>query len=843
MNIPPPVPLLKDAWELVLYFSAVGGFRLARTTPRIRKVYQLPPVKRTTPDTAVKARAERPSPGVITEEMMGAHRKSPVAPSAVVTSASKAEACHSKGVANLDSPPPQHRVQQPDPLAPTFSTRFRAGLEALGKDHATQVSASSGFGLDLTRSVSESSSVGGSARDRPGKEYSRPEVQQRSWPTPANRRNGRGGGGGRGPRTVPSAPPQRSAFSPMGPLPDTLRETRGKKGRSVTPQPERKPTRRKDSSAAGNRHSTPRYGKDVLVVAASAGGPSSGAGRGGGESQTPTGAGFGTSRSPRAWNSPLHLGRPRGETTFEPQRRTSVEGKRDPLPVAAHSAATAALSQRHDSPLDRYRKDAPLNRRNLFKSTPTSDSKNISETGPAKGADGSRAAARGFGSAPGDQSKVAPPPTSATGSSRHRDGRSHGEGGRGELDHLPQNRRRVWVGGEGPEDYTKQTTRRTATKELPGPLREGMRHVGHTVVSPAKDRERRQRSAVGDTVGGTTSPTGHVVPLSPRDAGRLFVPSSGAVPRASSPHRQQHREPKASFPPKGGHGVVESDGLEEDRCRTRSTPVHGVAPEATDTSIVTRSVSPTPRGVVVPFSSHQEVIYSAQEAAELETPIGNAAGDERLQGGARLRFGGIERTERVDQAESPLSHSPKDGQRPRRIPGGGRPHAGREDGELGLEDDENFTTFRVKEASATAEDAAYGSGARRQSHDHPAGQTTSPDSREGGRRKALRSFLRGGGEKLKNFASGGGVHRREGGAAERSGRGVHRKEGGAAERSGEAEASQTHTSGSGRHRRQHRNTTRFFSNPRAAVSNAVESFATSESKSPGRHERSRSPTR
>lgn len=832
----------------MLYFCEIIGFDRGQAISRPpRHVFELPPLEEVSQSERVTS--ERRTPEVMEPEALGLHRNPPLPMPMTLRRAT-----------SLDST--SHDSAQPP--SPTFSTRYRAGIGQIGKDHATQVSASSGFGLAMSRSISNSSA--GSNKDRSGVRPVHPTV--RCWNTTKPRQHHGSGGhksGGGGVGSVPNswvaqiAPSMPSRPLATGPIPTPLPDSRGKKGRSVTPTPRRPRSSKVSDFPAAGVGQAAFTARDAVSVAASAGHPSSGDGRGGGGSQVPPGSSQAPVHSHQRYKHGHHSdGRPRGETpSYEREGRSTAsrgDARLDGHCATRSSASHPQVPDHHSG--GRHRGEPPsyewqgrhvagrgdahpdghsATRASSHPQVPdhhtggrrrSEPSSHERERRPSAGSSG---APRMYRSAPGDERFTGHDRSHVDERERTRVPSDPGAG-----DHprrSPRNRGMHRV--EGPE----LPKSRGMPKELQGPSKDAMRPrpgrrstLNDGSASSPPHREKERRNTMGDSAGRpvlhqterrTTPPRDprhadhksvlpprereprHTVGDSPSIGGHTGV--SRMVLDATRPGAQRKKtSPRASREERSRHSRT---GDEEAGDRTHShsitdpVAVQTVAPGRRHTT----SLSPRPKAV--PFSSPSDVFISAQKALEPESPRAKSGGDDRLPRGTRRRFGGLERVERMEPAGKSPSVSPP-GDRTRVRSGGGerRSNAVHEIDTAGLENDEDFTTYRLKE------DLGSNTG-------HSGAAAGHQSNNQGGRRKGFTSIL-------KNLASVGG----------------HRKE--VTDKPGEGTVSPTAVSGSGVHRRHQRSGGRFFSNPKGAKASAVETFSSSiESGTQGRRGNAKSPSR
>lgn len=398
--------------------------------------------------------------------------------------------------------------------------------------------------------------------------------------------------------------------------------------------------------------------------------------------------------------------------------------------------------------------------------------------------------ARGPPSLPPREQVVPPVVVAGAGPNKYGLDRNSGGGGRDKLRHPPPQRRGTWTDDVQTDRHLKNMSRNTP-QELTGPAR-GLR-------GPPQ-----RRSTLGDPAATAVQP----IPLPPRETA-VLANVAPTTPREDvsvrhTARREERPRAATSAPPHYSTGAAGGGG---------ASPVGGLN--------VRNSLSST-TPAAVPFANAEDVAASAFEA-ELANDIISPGGDGRLSAGERHRFGGIERTE-PSVPRSPtasLSRSPAARRQGRRV--------GRETrGGLRLDDDENWTTVKVKNAASVAVPGVDGTGGVPLScYSRGANQAVSSSpTKEGGRRHSgIGTLIRGGGDKLKQFASGGGV-RKAGGAAAQGGAG------------GEFHASPvSDTDG-----KRHRVGSRFFSNPRANAG-GVNNFTVKFRSVPGLPSRDKSPVR
>lgn len=783
----------------MLYFCETIGFDRGQAAFRPpRHVFELPPLEEVSQSGRVAP--ERRTPEVMDLEALGPHRAM-LLPMPITL----------RRATSLDSTS-HDSTQLP---SPTFSTRYRAGIEQIGKDHATQVSASSGFGLAMSRSISNSSA--GSNKDRSSIRPVHPTV--RYWKTTKPRHHGSGvhKSGYSGVGSVPNSWVAQidrnmpSEFSSTGPIPTPLPDSRGKKGRSVTPTPRRpRSSRTSDFPAAGVGQAV-LNARDAVSVAASAGHPSSGDGRGGGGSQVSPGSSQVSSHSQQRHKHGHHLGgRSQGEPpSYEWEGRPTAsrgyarpDGHSTPRVSTSHpQASDHHTGGRHrDEPASHERQGRHAagrgNSRPDDHSTPrgsTSHPQNpdyhnggwrgnepASHERERKPPAGSSGAHRGYRSVPGDKGPAGYDP---------RDPSAGGHPRRS-----PRNRGMHHV--EGPE----QPPSRGTPKELQGPSKDARRRSTLNVASGSSQPqwEKGRRNTLSDSAGRAVLHQTERRTTSPRDLRHVD-------------HRQvlppREREPKDTWdapaqrkktPPRASH--VESrhsrTGDEEVGDRIRSHPIQDSVAVQTVAPARRHTASLSPRPKAVPFSSPSDVFISAQKALEAESPRPKS-GDERL----RRRFGGFE------PAGKPLSVSPP-GDRTQVKSGGGerRSNAMPKIDTAGLEEDGDYTTYKIKE---------YSGG----NTGHSSAASGHQANNQGPRKKGITSIF-------KNLTSVGG-HRRE-----------------VTDKSLDSTVSPMALSGSGIHRRHQRQGGRFFSNPKTAGASGVETFSPNiESITQGRKGGARSPSR
>lgn len=811
---------LKDAWELVLYFCEVIGFNRGQATSRPpRHVFELPPLEEVSQSGRVAPK--RRTPEVTDPDSIGSHRTM-VLPMPMTL----------RRATSLDSTS-HDSAQLP---SPTFSTRYRAGIGQIGKDHATQVSASSGFGLAMSRSISNSSA--GSNKDRSGIRPVHPTV--RYWNTTKPRQHhGSGGGhksGNGGVGNVPNSwvaqidQNMPSKFSSTGPIPTPLPDSRGKKGRSVTPTPRRpRSSKISDFPAAGVGQAV-LNARDAVSVATSAGHPSSGDGRGGGGSQVSPQV---PSHSQQRHKHGHHSGgQSRGEPpSYEWEGRPTAsrgdarpDGHSTPRVSASHPQVPDHHSGgRHRGEPPSYewqgrptasRGDARPDGHRVSASHPQvpdhhtggrrriEPTSHVRERRPSAGSSGTP---RVYRSLPGDKGPAGYDRSHVDELERSRESSEPGA-----ADHPRRSPRNRGMHREGPE----QPQRRGTPKELQGPSKDAMRRLtgrrgtmnDASASSPHREKERRrtmgdsaERPVLHQTERRMASPRDprhvdhkQVLPPREREAKDTWDTTRLGVPQA----QRKKTSPRASHEERSRHSRT-GDEEAGDRPRSHFIPdqvaVQTVAPARRHTA----SLSPRPKAV--PFRKPSDVFISAQKALEAESPRPKSGGDERLPRGVRRRFGGFERVERLEHAgKSPSDSPPGDRTRVRSVGGESRSHAVPEIDTAGLEEDGDFTTYRIKD---------------------DLGSNTGHPSNQGGRRKGFTSIL-------KNLTSVAG-HRRE-----------------VTDKPGEGTVSPTAMSGSGVHRRHQRQGGRFFSTPKTAAASAVETFSSSiESSTQGRRGYARSPDR
>lgn len=361
-----------------------------------------------------------------------------------------------------------------------------------------------------------------------------------------------------------------------------------------------------------------------------------------------------------------------------------------------------------------------------------------------------------------------------------------------------QNRRSTWNDGREQEKHRRHQPSRTTPHEVAGPLR-------------ANSRPPHRRGTVGDAPEAESS----AVPMPQQTAAAAVHPQAGADGGRLAGIRR-HLPLKLVF------------GHDTDERQTRTGSGSGRAGEKIVQVATRRSGSPgsgsasagppapaSSRSEALPFASPAAVAVSAfeaQMAADNVSPIGVSC-ETRLQGGERRRFGGIERMEPARVHASPTgsrSLSPVDR---RAVERGGE----------GKDAKNDWTAVKMPGRHGGGGDGGIIRNLRRAKHateDSSASATESSHaSRERGKRHAIGKALRGGGNKLKEFASGGGL--------------IIKSVGGGGNGGDGSDSSPVSRAGKGRWNR--RTTGMFMSNPVGGVDNFRANFRSSPaySKPPG----------
>lgn len=356
-----------------------------------------------------------------------------------------------------------------------------------------------------------------------------------------------------------------------------------------------------------------------------------------------------------------------------------------------------------------------------------------------------------------------------------------------------QNRRSTWNDGREQEKHRRHHPSRATPHEVAGPLK-------------AHSRPPHRRGTVGDGPEAESS----AIPMPPQTAAAAVHTQAGAdggrvagvrrhLPLKSVFGDDTDERPTRTGSSSGGGGGRAGQKNVQVATRRSVSPASGSASAGPPAPASSRSEA-------LPFASPAAVAMSAfeaQMAADSVSPIG-ASCEARLQGGERRRFGGIERMEPARVHASPAgsrSLSPVDR---RAVERGGEG-----------KDVKNFWTAKAPGRHGGGGDGGIIKNLRRAKHateDSSASATeASHASRERGKRHAIGKAFRGGGNKLKEFASGGGL--------------IIKSVGGGGNGGDGSDSSPVSRAGKGRWNR--RTTGMFMSNPVGGVDNFTANFRSS----------------